>query len=90
MFRNLVLASIWLSVSTPAAFATTLLSAEASQIKKIEKGHGETGEVAVSKSNPGVSFEVLASGKVRRVNHKTGTSYLIDPKLEAHRSSRGR
>ncbi len=85
MKTKFVAAIIVLAGTAPSAFATGPLSDKASNADRIVQGHGRTGESTVASSDPSVSFEVLADGRVRRTNTKYGTVTFSDPAAEALR-----
>lgn len=70
---------------TSTAFATSLLSENATPIARITQGHGQPGETATSVSDPDVTFRVLDNGKVERTNSRYGTVSYIDPIFEYRR-----
>lgn len=86
MIKHIAVSVCTFVALTSTAFATGLLSENATPIARITQGHGEPGETATAASDPDVTFRVLDNGKVERTNRRYGTVSYIDPVIEYRRS----
>ncbi|WP_439604237.1 hypothetical protein [Shinella sp.] len=81
--NKLLIAPLALLSMASAAMATAPLPEGGSKLNAIVQGHGQPGDIAVSTSNPEVSFRVLDNGLVERTNSRFGTVSYVNPEHEA-------
>ncbi|MEX4010019.1 hypothetical protein [Neoaquamicrobium sediminum] len=90
MKKQLIFVSLALISMSSTALAIEPLAEGTSRLNAILQGHGQPGETATSRSNPEISFRVLANGLVERTNERYGTVSIMNPKQQVRERLGGR